>query len=210
MDNQQDLSGQGTLSHSPLLIVISGPSGVGKDAVVSCMRNQKLPYHFVVTATTRSKRPGEKDKRDYHFLSPEKFQVKLKEGAFLEHAEVYGNLYGVPRSEIVAAFHQGNDVILKTDVQGAATLKNLVPEAVFIFLRATSFKELEERLKARHTETQESIESRLHTARSEMEEAWMFDHVVINKTGYIEEATKQINEIISAEHQRAIPRVVKL
>ena len=209
MDKQPDLSGKDTLSHSPLLIVISGPSGVGKDAVLAHMHNQKLPYHFVVTATTRPKRPGEKDKIDYHFLSNETFRDKLDEGEFLEHAEVYGNLYGVPRSEIATAFRQGNDVILKTDVQGAATLKKLVPEAVFIFLSATSFEELETRLRMRHTETQESLEFRVQTARSEMEEVWMFDHVVINKTGHLEETTQQIHEIISAEHQRIIPRIVE-
>ena len=198
------------LSPPPLLLVLSGPSGAGKDAVISLMRRQHCPHHFVVTATTRPKRPRERDRVSYHFLSTQEFQRRLAAGDFLEHAQVYDNWYGVPRSEVREALQRGQDVVIKTDVQGAATIKRLAPQAVFIFLCAASFEELEARLRQRHTEAPEALKRRLQTARQEMEQLPLFDYMVVNGDGHLREATQRINAIIAAEHSRVPPRVVNL
>ena len=136
-----------------LLVVLSGPSGVGKDAVLSRMREGAVPYHFTVTATTRAQRPGERDGVDYIFLTSDQFDRMVEQDGFLEWAHVYGNRYGVPKDQVRKALEQGKDVLLKADVQGAATLKRLAPEAVFIFLVAPSLEELERRLRDRKTES---------------------------------------------------------
>src|SRR4030042_885564 len=125
----------------PLLIVLSGPSGVGKDATLVKMKELGYLFHYVVTATTRPKRPGEIDRVHYQFISDEQFQKMVKEKKLLEWAKVYGNYYGVPKEEVKKALKSGQDVIVKVDVQGAATLKRIVPEAVFIFLIAPSMKD---------------------------------------------------------------------
>ncbi|MFU8796736.1 MAG: guanylate kinase, partial [Dehalococcoidia bacterium] len=116
----------------PLLIVLSGPSGVGKDAVLSRMKESGSPFHHVVTATTRARRADEEDGVDYHFLSSDRFQQMLSEDAFLEWAVVYGNYYGVLKEEIASALSKGVDVVVKVDVQGASTIKKTLPQAVFI------------------------------------------------------------------------------
>lgn len=195
---------------NPVLIVISGPSGVGKDAVLAKMKESGRPLHYVVTATTRPKRPRERDDSDYHFVSKEEFEELIKQGELLEWANVYGNLYGVPKRQVQQALAQSRDVIVKVDVQGAATIKSILPQAVFIFLAPPSVAELERRLKERETESAEEFELRMKTARGEMNALSMFDYVVVNHQDQIELTMTQIDAIISAEKCRVKPRVIDL
>jgi guanylate kinase len=194
----------------PLLVVLSGPSGVGKDAALSALKMLPRPWHFVITATTRSPRPGEQNGVDYIFLEPETF-LKMKErDEFLECARVYGNWYGVPRSQVRQALKDGKDVILKIDVQGAATVRRLAPEALAIFMLPGSFYELEQRLSRRMTESSPEMELRLQVARDELEQVRHFDYRVINRTGHLEQAISDIDAIIAAEKCRVAPRVVQI
>ena len=186
----------------PLLIVLSGPSGVGKDAVLSRMRDQRHPYHFTVTATTRPRRPNETDGLDYIFVSAEEFQRMIDAGELLEWAEVYGNMYGVPKSQVADALRDRRDVIIKADIQGAATIRRLAPDAVFIFLAAPSQEELARRLSLRMTESPEALRIRLETATAEMEEASRFDHVVVNRNGRLDDAISEIEEAVTTERER--------
>lgn len=193
---------------TPLLIVLSGPSGVGKDAILNRMRILELPLHFTVTATTRPIRDNERSGVDYQFISEETFRRMLEEGDFLEHAQVYGNWYGVPRSQVRNAMSAGHDVLVKIDVQGAATIKRLAPQAVMIFVVPPSIPELERRLKWRLTESVESLRRRIEESRSEMEHISAFDYVVTNDA--LDDAVHQMNCIITAERCRMPPRVVRL
>ncbi|MBM3142609.1 MAG: guanylate kinase [Chloroflexi bacterium] len=199
-----------TLSAHPLFIVISGFSGVGKDATLDKMKKVGFPFHYVVTATTRPKRPGEKDGVDYHFLSEDKFRQMIKTNQFLEWAKVYGNYYGVPKREIEEALRQGQDIIVKVDVQGAATIKQILPDAVFIFLMAPSTEELANRLKQRHGLHSEDLDLRLSKAREEIERLPLFDYVVVSHTDDLDLTVTQINAIVTAEKCRLKPRVVRL
>lgn len=185
----------------PMLIVLSGPSGVGKDAVLSRMKGQDLPYYYAVTATTRTQRKNEINGKDYIFISENEFRDMIGEDELLEWAEVYGNLYGVPKTQVIEALIRGYDVIVKTDVQGASTIKQLMPEAVLIFLSVSSTDDLKERLSGRMTESEESLKTRLHTAESEMEEVDWFDHVVLNETGKLDKTVFKIEEAISIERK---------
>ena len=196
------------MHRDPLFIVISGPSGVGKDAILSRMRLQGFPYHFVVTATTRPIRSNERDGVDYAFLSQEGFKEMVEHGQFLEWAEVYGSRYGVPRPQVQDALLRGQDVLVKTDVQGAASIKRLAPQAILVFMAPPSMHELERRLRWRLTESAESLKLRLETARSEMEHLSAFDYVITNDT--LDEATQQLHAIVTAEKCRIPPRVVHL
>ena len=193
---------------TPLLIVLSGPSGVGKDAILNRMRILDLPLHFTVTATTRPIRDNERSGVDYQFISEETFRRMLEEGDFLESAEVYGNSYGVPKSQVRNAMAAGHDVLVKIDVQGAATIKRLAPQAVMIFVVPPSIHELERRLKWRLTESEESLRRRIEESRSEMEHIGAFDYVVTNDA--LDDAVHQMNCIITAERCRMPPRVVRL
>lgn len=183
----------------PLLIVLSGPSGAGKDAVRDLLMQWQLPFHFVVTATNRPPRPGEKDGVDYHFLSDAEFDRIEAEDGFIEQAIVYGQRKGVPRSEIVDALAAGKDVLARVDVQGAATLKRLISDALLIFIAPPSTEEEERRLTERATETEEQLGLRLATAKSEMAEAAKFDYVIPNETGKLAETARKVVEIIAAE-----------
>jgi len=192
----------------PLLIVISGPSGAGKDSVIRRMKELGVPLHFVVTMTTRPPRPGEEDGKDYIFVSEEEFERVLKEGGFLENAIVYGHRYGVPKEQVRKALESGKDVVMRVDVQGARTLRRLVPEAVFIFLIPSSEEELVRRLKTRSTEDEKALELRLSIAREEMKSLGEFDYVVINADGRLDEAVQKIMAIITAEKCRTKPRKI--
>ena len=187
----------------PLLVVISGPSGVGKDAVLERMKASNVPYHFAVTATARPKRENEVDGVDYIFVSRDEFQGMIVNDDLLEWAEVYGNLYGVPKSPVREALARGHDVILKIDVQGGDNIRRLVPGAVYVFLAPPDMAELEQRLTQRRTESTETLKLRLETAAKEIEEAEKYDYVVVNRTGRIDEAVEEINEIIRHERARA-------
>jgi guanylate kinase len=190
----------------PLLIVISGPSGAGKDSVIRRMKELGVPLHFVVTMTTRPPRPGEEDGKDYIFVSEEEFERVLREGGFLENAVVYGHRYGVPKEQVKKALESGKDVVMRVDVQGARTLRRLVPEAVFIFLIPASEEELVRRLRARSTEDEKDLELRLAIAREEMKSLEEFDYVVINADGRLDEAVQKVMAIITAEKCRTKPR----
>ena len=180
----------------PILLVLSGPSGVGKDAVLSRMRELREPYHFTVTATTRTKREGEKEGKDYIFISSKKFKELIKSGGFLEWAEVYGNYYGVPKNQVKIALGEGKDVIIKIDVQGAQTIKKLESEALYIFLAPPNSQQLEKRLTERMTESSNSLKIRLDTAAQEMKSATWFDHIVINHENQLDRAVAEIQKIV--------------
>ena len=184
------------------MMVVSGPSGVGKDAVLTRLRERHYPVHIVVTATTRTMRPTERDGVDYIFLDQAEFERKVADDGFLEWAKVYGNSYGVPKDQVNGALASGKDVIIKTDVQGAGTIKRLNPESVFVFLAPPSLEELERRLRDRRSEASVDLERRLETARLEMERLPMFDYVVVNESGAIDEAAEALESIMRAERWR--------
>jgi len=200
----------GELRSSPLLVVLSGPSGTGKDAILSRLKESGYPAQFVTTVTTRPKRAREKDGVDYRFISPERFQEMLEAKQFLEYAEVYGNRYGVPREPVSQALEQGKDVILKVDCQGAATIKKLLPQAVFIFVVPPSMEELAQRLRGRRTESDFDCDLRLKTAEAEMKQLPLFDYVVVSQQGKIDLAVLAIEAIIIAEKHRVTPREIHL
>ena len=137
----------------PLLIVISGPSGVGKDTVMQRMKERGLPFHFVVTATTRPQRPAEIHGRDYFFVSKEEFARMIDEDDLIEHAMVYGDYKGIPKKQVREALTSGMDVVMRIDVQGAETVRRLAPEALMIFITTENEQDLVHRLETRKTET---------------------------------------------------------
>jgi guanylate kinase len=193
-----------------LLIVISGPSGVGKDALLHGMRKSSLPLHFVVTVTTRPRRQGEIDGGDYHFISKSEFEQMIEKRELLEWANVYGNFYGVPKRELQQAQVKELDAVVKVDVQGAATIKSILPGAVFIFVAAPSMGELKERLKQRKTESGVDLELRTKAAEEEMSSLNLFDYVIINYEGHVERAVSQVESIITAEKCRVKARSIEI
>ena len=193
-----------------LLVVISGPSGVGKDSVLRGLKERGLPFRFVPTMNTRPRRPDETNGVDYYFVTTEEFVTLMEQGELLEHAVVYGDYKGIPKKPIREALQSGQDVVLRVDVQGAATLKRLIPEAVFIFLSALNEEELVARLSNRQTESPESLRIRIATAREELKRMSEFDYVVVNHADRLEEAVQDVIGIIRAEHCRVHPRAVKL
>ncbi|MCJ7769764.1 MAG: guanylate kinase [Dehalococcoidales bacterium] len=198
------------ISSKPLLLVLSGPSGAGKDAVLSRMRELKVPLDFIITVTTRHRRPEEKDEIDYHFISEENFKTMITAGELLEWANVYGSLYGVPKKPVKQALDRGMDVILKVDIQGADTIKKILPQAVSIFLAAPSMQDLTTRLRRRNTESKTDLDLRLQTAIGEMKRLHSFDHVVINQQQKIDSVVADIRAIITAEKLRLISREYNL
>ena len=197
-------------THQPLLIVVSGQAGVGKDTLIQRMKERGYPVHFVVTATDRSPRPGEVHGKDYFFLTTEEFLQMERDGELLEHAVVYGQHKGIPKQQVREAMASGKDVIMRIDVQGAATVRQIAPEAILIFLVASSEEELERRLHGRGGDSVEQIEERIATARREMERLSEFDYVVVNRDGELDRAVDDVIAIIQAEHRRVEPRVVQL
>ena len=194
----------------PLLIVISGPSGVGKDAVAARMKELRRGRHFMVTATTRPRRQGERDGEDYVFETSERFRQMIERDELLEWAEVYGHLYGVPKAPVAKALSQGRDVVVKIDVQGAATIRRLLPDALLIFLAPPDEEELSRRLVSRKTESSETLSLRSETAAQEMRESASFDYVVVNQRGQLATAVQEVEAIIDRERRRAPPRRVVL
>jgi guanylate kinase len=194
----------------PLLIVISGPSGVGKDAVLEKMKKAGLAFSRVLTATTRPKRPGEKDDVDYRFLSESKFRQMIKMNQFLEWAEVYSNYYGVPKREVKEALKKGLDTVIKVDVQGATTIKQILPDAVFIFIMPPSISELVKRLKQRYGLSSAELDLRLSKVQDEMKRLPIFDYIVVSHTDNLNLTVTQINAIVVAEKCRVKPRAVML
>lgn len=195
---------------NPLLIVISGPSGVGKDSVLELMKSRGLPFHFVITATTRKPRPEEVDGEDYFFLSEDEFARMINEGELLEYAVVYQDYKGIPKSQVRKALESGKNVIMRIDVQGAETVRNLAEDALLIFLSPQSDEELINRLKKRNTETKESLKLRIATTRQEFKKIDLFDYIVVNKDDRLNETVDMIEAIIKAEQQRVCQREVNL
>jgi len=194
----------------PLLVVISGPSGVGKDAALERMKERRLPFHFVVTATTRAPRPGEEHGHDYLFLSKDQFAELIEQDELLEYAVVYDDFKGVPKKQVRDALNSGLDVLMRLDVQGAATIRAAIPGAVTIFISTVSEAELAERLAARNTETAESLKLRIATARREMQRLKDFDYYVVNRQGELDQTVDKIMAIIEAEHCRTHQRQISL
>lgn len=190
----------------PLLIVISGPSGVGKDSVVKKLQQQEHPFYFVVTANSRPARPDEVDGVDYFFVTDAEFEEMIRNDELLEHAIVYGQHKGVPKQQVREAFASNRDVVMRLDVQGAMTVKRMVPEAILIFLNAASEAELRWRLQDRGTETAEEIEKRLATTAEEFDCLAKFDYLVFNCHDKLESAVEQIMCIVTSEHARTKPR----
>lgn len=194
----------------PLLIVLSGPSGSGKDTILERMKERELPFHFVVTATTRPVRPNEVNGKDYFFVSNDEFARMIEAGELLEYALVYNDYKGIPKQQVRDALASGKDVVMRIDVQGAATIRKLVPGALLIFLTTESEEALERRLEARKTETHEGLKLRIATARQELKRAAEFDYVIVNSEFHLDEAVDNIQAIINAEHHRVTQRKVSL
>lgn len=198
------------LKPNPLLIVISGPSGVGKDSVVQRMKERGLPFHFVVTATTREKRENEEHGRDYWFVSKDEFARMIEEDELIEYAIVYGDYKGIPKWEVREALASGKDVVMRIDVQGAESVRKLAAEALLIFITCEGEDELERRLRERKTETVDSLSLRIATARKELQRIEAFDYVIVNEDFHLDDTVDKVRAVISAEHLRVQQRKVTL
>ncbi len=199
---------------SPLLIVISGTSGAGKDsmarALVQRMEEYGYPTHFVITATSRPKRSSEVDGVDYFFVSKSEFERMIAKDELIEYALVYDQYKGIPKTQARAAMDSGKDVVMRLDIQGAATIREMATEALLIFIAAPSEQALAERLKQRHTESDEQIKVRLRTARQEMQHIHDFDYVVPNYDGKLKQTVNTVLSIVIAEKHRPNPRRASL
>ncbi len=195
---------------NPLLIVISGPSGIGKDAVVGLLRKTNHDTHFVITMNSRPPRPDEVEGKDYFFVSREEFEAKIEAGELIEYAKVYSDYKGIPKSQVREAFASGKDVIMRLDVQGAMTIRKLCPQAILIFLTASTRDEWINRLLERRSETLEELELRLQVAAKEYEMIDQFDYLVVNSDKHLEKTIADIQSIIRAEHLKTNPRKVDL
>jgi guanylate kinase len=199
-----------SLVPNPLVLVVSGPSGVGKDAILNRLKERKYHFEFITTVTTRRQRSSEKHQVDYNFISVEEFQQLLHNNGLLESANVYGNWYGVPKYPVKEALEKGKDIFIKVDVQGAANIKKAIPEAVFIFIMPPSLQELSTRLRRRSTETPADLSVRLKTAEAEIAQISNFDYVVQNPCNEIDSAINDILSIIKSEKCRVKQRKVNL
>ncbi|HPD47955.1 MAG TPA: guanylate kinase [Anaerohalosphaeraceae bacterium] len=181
--------------HKGKLVIISGPSGVGKSTICRAVV-ERTGAHLSVSATTRPKAPSEVDGRDYHFMSREAFEQGIRNDEFLEYAEVFGNYYGTPRSEVEAALAEGRTVILEIDVQGARKVKQLYPDVIMIFILPPTQKDLADRMKGRgRGEDDRTAKLRLDTAAREIAAAWQYyKHMVINAD--LEQAIREVMDII--------------
>lgn len=195
---------------TPLVVVISGPSGVGKDVLIEGMAGRGLDYHFTVTATTRAPRPGEEEGINHHFLSVDEFELAIRDDELLEWARVYGNYYGVPKQQVRDALSQGKHVIIRVDLQGALRIKELAPEALMIFIHPPNMKVLRERLERRGVNSEADIATRLDSAAAEIEQSVAFDRQVVNREGKLESAVEEVIEIVYKESHRVPPRRVKI
>jgi guanylate kinase len=195
---------------NPLLIVISGPSGVGKDSIVQRMIERKFPFHFVVTATTRERRANEVHGKDYFFVSKDEFARMIDEDELIEYAVVYSDYKGIPKSQVREALASGKDVVMRLDVQGAETVRKLSPDALLIFITCESEEELEHRLRERKTESADSLALRIATARKELQRIEAFDYVIVNHDFHLDDTVEKVRAIIAAEHLKVHHRKVDL
>lgn len=197
-------------SAPPLLVVVSGPSASGKTTVLAGLRKLCRPWHFAVTATTRAMRSGEVDGKDYIFMDTADFLRARERDELLESAQVYDRWYGVPRWQVRDPLIAGKDVILGIDVQGAATIRSIAPEALSIFVMPASLDELRTRLARRGTEDAAEMQRRLQEASVELGRIGEFDYRVVNRNGALEYAVREIDAIITAEKCRVNPRLVQM
>ncbi|XP_010454158.1 PREDICTED: guanylate kinase 3, chloroplastic-like [Camelina sativa] len=196
---------------NPLIIVISGASGVGKDAVINKLRQVRQSLHFVVTATSRPMRPGEIDGKDYFFVSKDEFLSMIEKDELLEHALVYGDYKGIPKKQIQEYMGKGYDIVLRVDIQGAKTLRKILgSSAVFVFIVAESELAMVERLVDRRTESHEELLVRVATAREEVRHIKDFDYVVVNAKGKLDDSVKRVESIIDAEKSKVHQRIVRI
>ena len=198
------------LKPQPLLILISGPSGVGKDSVVKALLRRQLPLHFVVTTTDRASRSDEKEGIDYFFVSQQQFEEFIARDEMLEYAVVYGHSKGIRKTQIREALSSGKDVIVRLDVQGVKRVKSLCQEAVTIFIAPSNSEEWRLRLKNRNTETPEDFKLRMETAHYELQQLPEYEYVVVNARDRLEETVNVIEAIIKTEHHRVHPRRITL
>lgn len=194
----------------PRLIVISGPSGVGKDTIIDRLRLRCPDMYFAVTATTRERRGGEIDGIHYHFYSKEEFVQKIDLEEFLEHAEVYGHHYGVPKTPIRQALQRGQDVVLKVDTQGVQTIRHVTKGGIFIFIAPPSIDELAHRLRSRKTDDPAAVMRRLRTAQRELLTIENFDYVAFNESDREDDTVTEIIAILTAERCRLGQRDVEV
>ena len=185
-----------------LVIIISGPSGVGKDAVIEQLRERGHPFHYTITATTRAPRWNERHGVNYFFYRTEEFERRIVAGEFIEHSLVYDHYYGVPRDQIERALASGLDVVIKPDVQGAAKLRRVLPDAVLIFLAPESLGQLVEQMAQRQTESGEAFAQRLDTAQFELAQIELFDYLVVNRQGRLSDTVDCVEAILRAEKCR--------
>lgn len=189
-----------------LLIILSGPSGVGKGTVrAAIFKDNKFNYVYSVSATTRQSRPGEVDGVDYYFVSKEQFKQYIEEDALLEYAEYVGNYYGTPIQKIEENLAAGNDVFLEIEVKGALKVRERMPEGIFIFLAPPSLDELKSRITGRGTDREDVILERMQMAKEEIDMMQHYDYVVVNDT--VEHAVDKVNAIIQSEHLK-VERIV--
>lgn len=186
----------------PLLVILSGPSGVGKDAILDELALRGHDFHRVITCTTRSPREGEQHGVHYYFVTDAEFDDLIENDGLLEHAVVYGHRSGVPRQQVLDAMAAGRDVVVRTDVQGAASIKALMPDAVLVFVAPTSLAEIEERIRARASDDEDRIQRRLQTAEAEMRRQPEFEHVIINVPGELAASVDQLEAILNRARSR--------
>ncbi len=191
---------------NPLLVVVSGPSGVGKSTIVAQLAQAHPQVVPIVTNTTRPRRPGEVDDVHYHFLPEAEFEALRAAGGLLECANVHGYWYGTPVQQVRGILAAGRDAILTIDPQGAGSVRQLVPDALLIFVMPPSLEDLDARLAGRGSESAESLAIRRRNAEREMASSGDYDYVIVNETDHPEEAAEQIWEIIQAEARREPPR----
>jgi guanylate kinase len=186
----------------PLLMIISGPSGVGKDSVLRALKKRNLPLHHVVTANTRPPRPDEREGIDYYFVSREKFEDMIENDELLEYSEVYEDYKGVPKFEVRKAISTNKDVIFRLDVQGAEKIKSIYAQTISIFLIPANQEEWIQRLGGRSQVTDKDLDTRIETVQAELETISKFDYVVVNAQNKLKETVDTIEAIITAEHHR--------
>ncbi len=189
-----------------IILVVSGPSGVGKTTLCTAIRNEFKDLYFSVSCTTRAPRPHEQDGKDYYFITREQFEAKIRQGAFLEYASVFGNYYGTLRQEVMDKSKNGQDVLLDIDFQGALQVKKCAEDdsllrrcLEFVFVAPPSYEELEKRLRGRATESEKDLRKRLDTSRVEMEYWREYDFVLINRN--IPEAVDEFRDLIKVLHK---------
>ena len=210
MSLTENASSTVTREYNPLVVVISGPSGVGKDVLIEGIAGRGLDYHFTVTATTRDPRPGEREGINHHFLTVDDFQQRIAEDELLEWARVYGNYYGVPKQQVRDALSAGKHVIIRVDVQGALRIRELAPEALMVFIHPPNMTVLQRRIERRGVNSQSDIETRLSSAAKETEKSVAFEYQVINHEDQLDAAVDEVIEIVQRESRRVPPRRVNI